>query len=118
MKPLFSILKDNHYSSNPSSSSYKSAEDVYNEIGYDYAKLVEENPAYVNTCAVRMSLALLKSGVVLTKGSLRIKAGTYKDKCVHTGAKVLADELVNIFGNQKWYTNIAKAETELLSKKG
>ena len=75
MKPLYQTLKRNHYSSEPSSSTYKSAPDVYTEIGYNLNDLIiKQNVGYANTCATRMSLALLKSGVTFT-GRLPIKSG-------------------------------------------
>ena len=49
-------------------------ESVYKGIGYDMADLLKQSPDYENTCAVRMSLALMRSGVVIS-GRLRIKSG-------------------------------------------
>lgn len=99
MKVHFSIIKSNHYSSDRMSPSYKSGEDVYKEIGYDIDDLIKQNPAYENTCAVRMSIALIKSGVYFI-GRLKIKDGTHKGKMVEPGAKLLADQLMRpvVFG--------------------
>lgn len=99
MKVHYSILKSKHYSSDRMSSSYKSGEDVYKEIGYSLDDLTKQNPAYENTCAVRMSLTLIKSGVVFL-GRLKIKDGPYKGKTIEPGAKLLADQLARpvVFG--------------------
>ncbi|MDR3214110.1 MAG: type VI secretion system amidase effector protein Tae4 [Azoarcus sp.] len=97
MKPVFSTLKKNHYSSDENSPDYKGKTDVYNEIGYDFGKLVAQNGQYGNTCAVRMSLALLKSNVNFGHpiSRLVIKSGPYKGRFVGTGAKTLADALAS-----------------------
>ena len=104
MKPYYSKLKHNHYSSHSESSKYKNPQDVYAEIGYDLRKLIRQNQAYQNTCAVRMSLALLKTGVPFT-GRLKIKAGQFKGKYIEPGAKLLADQLMKprAFGRPSVY---------------
>lgn len=99
MKVHFVSLKSNHYSSDRMSPSYKSGEDVYREIGHNLDDLMKQNPAYENTCAVRMSLALIKSGVDFI-GRLKIKDGAHKGRMIEPGAKLLADQLARpiIFG--------------------
>lgn len=92
MKPAYTALKTNHYSANKNNATFVDKTDVYKEIGYDYDNLVKENPGYSNTCAVRMSLALLKSGVSFS-GRLKIKTGKYTGKLIEPGAKLLADKL-------------------------
>ena len=92
MNISYATLKSNHYSSDQSNSSYLSAEEVYTEAGLNYENLIRQNPAYENTCAVRMSLALIKTGVSFT-GRLRIKSGKYEGKTIEPGAKLLADQL-------------------------
>jgi hypothetical protein len=88
MKPLYETLKNNHYSSNEESFFFLSRKELYNEIGYDDEVLIMENNAYQNTCAVRMSLALIKSGVHFN-GRLNIKSGPYKGRTVEPGSKLL-----------------------------
>lgn len=118
MKVQYSVLKSNHYSSDRMSASYKSGEDVYQEIGYSLDVLVGQNPAYENTCAVRMSLALIKSGVEF-RGRLRIRSGPYKDKMIEPGAKLLADQLMRpvVFGRPEVF-GPRNAITRLSGKKG
>ncbi|KFK97906.1 MULTISPECIES: T6SS effector amidase Tae4 family protein [unclassified Serratia (in: enterobacteria)] len=119
MKPLFSQLKNNHYSSDYSSSSYFSADDLYTEIGYDIKTLIGENRGYANTCAVRMSLALMKSGIRF-QGRLPIKQGIYKGRTIEAGAKLLADQLQkpSVFGKAKVFLETAEAEKWIRNKKG
>lgn len=92
MKPSYESLKANHYSSNKYSANFLAGEDVYKSIGYDMEQLKKQNPGYANTCAVRLSLALLKSGMTFN-GRLKIKDGPHKGKMIEPGAKLLADQL-------------------------
>ncbi|RYY73043.1 MAG: hypothetical protein EOO52_19420 [Gammaproteobacteria bacterium] len=118
MKPTFQTVKRHHYSSEPSNANYKSAGDVYTEIGYNIADLMKQNSGYANTCATRMSLALLKSGVTFS-GRLPIKAGTFKNRKVETGAKLLADQLLlpSVLGKPK-FLEPAKAASLLQDERG
>jgi len=114
MKPTFKALSDNYYSSNINSIKYVDGEDLYSEIGYKQENLIKQNPGYVNTCATRVSLALLKTGIPFT-GRLPVKAGPYKGKSVEAGAKLLADQLMrpNVFGRPELFK-----PSEFLSKVG
>lgn len=118
MKPLYKALKSNHYSSDELSSSFVDKPDLYKEIGYDYDKLYKESKAYENTCAVRMSLALIKSGVHF-KGRLKIKSGPYKGRHIEPGSKILADQLRKVFGNPRIYKDgPSELIAQLNGKKG
>jgi len=96
MKPSFAILKSNYYSSNELQSNYMS--------GTDHEALIKQNPAYVNTCAARVSLALLKSSVSFV-GRLTVRSGKFTGKKIETGAKLLADQLKkpSVFGMPEIY---------------
>lgn len=104
MKPTYQSLKSNYYSSNELQPNYKSGSDLYAEMGIDHDKLMNQNPAYINTCAARVSLALLKSGVSFV-GRLPVKGGKFSGKKIETGAKLLADQLKNpsVFGMPEIY---------------
>ncbi len=118
MKPGYSVLKSNHDSSDYANPNFVSGEDIYQEIGYTLDGLTKQNPAYENTCAVRMSLALIKSGVVFS-GRLKIKSGPYKGKMIEPGAKLLADQLARptIFGRPEVFAP-SNAIARLSEKKG
>ncbi|BFM05678.1 T6SS effector amidase Tae4 family protein [Halioxenophilus aromaticivorans] len=94
MRPTYQTLKSNYYSSNELAANFVDGETLYSEIGYDQNKLIEQNSGYVNTCATRVSLALLKSGVRF-QGRLKIKQGAYEGYKVEPGAKLLADQLMD-----------------------
>ncbi|MGR7045756.1 T6SS effector amidase Tae4 family protein [Klebsiella aerogenes] len=108
-----------HYSANESRPGYVPRETLFNEIGYDASALIKSNPGYMNTCAVRMSLALLKCNVSFS-GRLPIKAGAYKGKKIEPGAKLLADQLYknNLFGKAEIYQEIRQAAESLRNRKG
>jgi len=117
MRPLFATLKSHHHSSETSGANYKSGEDLYSDIGYDINKFIMNNSDYGNTCAARMSLALLSAGVPFT-GRLEIKKGIHKGRLIETGAKLLADQLnkSSSFGKVTTVTD-AKTASKLLDQK-
>lgn len=118
MKPSYAALKNRHYSSNELSSSYLDKISLYNEIGYDIDKLIIQNPGYQNTCATRMSLALIKSGVAFA-GRLKIKKGPHTGQAVEPGAKLLADQLAlpHVFGKPQVF-NPSEAIAKINGKEG
>lgn len=105
MKPTFATLKSNYYSSNELLPNFLSGAELYAEMGLDHEALIKQNPAYINTCAARVSLALLKSNVSFV-GRLTVKSGKYTGKKIETGAKLLADQLksASVFGIPEIYT--------------
>lgn len=117
MKPSFATLKANHNSSTEGKAGYVSGAAVYEEIGYDINKLMGENAGYRNTCAARMSLALIKSGFGL-RGRIKIKAGPHAGKSIEPGAKLLADQLLTTLGRPLILTQTAKAPDLLKGKRG
>ncbi|MEJ2754541.1 MAG: T6SS effector amidase Tae4 family protein [Gammaproteobacteria bacterium] len=118
MKVPFLSLKKHHYSSEKSHSNYLSGSDVYSEIGYNIDDLLKQNQGYINTCAVRMSLALIKSGINFN-GRLKIKDGPHQGKMVETGAKLLADQLMkpSVFGRPIVYKPVDFMK-KVIGKKG
>lgn len=118
MKAAFQTLKSNHYSSNKFNASFRDEISLYKEMGLDSKALVKENPGYVNTCATRMSLALLKSGVPFV-GRLKVRSGQFKGKAIEPGAKLLADQLAKptVFGKPEIFSG-ATAMDRLKERKG
>lgn len=56
--------------------------DLFKEIGWD--DLIG-NSSYENTCAIRLSLALIKSGVTIPDARMAIKTGPHKGKRIEPG---------------------------------
>ena len=84
MKPLFATLKANHMGRQ-----YLPPQ-VYDAIGHPELAL---DPAWFNTCAIRMSVALIASGMKIHAGParLRIKTGPHKGEQVEPSQRVLSD---------------------------
>ncbi len=118
MKPSFVNVKQHHYSSNKYHANFLGAEDLYQRIGYRLNDLKRQNTGYANTCAVRMSLALIEAGVKFA-GRLKIKSGPHKGKMIEPGAKLLADQLMKkqVFGHPV-LVNPKTAVSDLRAKKG
>lgn len=84
MKPSFAVL-ERHY---PRKSRVSTTE-LFNDIGWgDLAT----NPNFANTCAVRLSVALVKSGVDIP-GRMKVESGPYKGKRIETGQSLLSHAL-------------------------
>jgi hypothetical protein len=67
-----------------------STDELYRELGW--SDLIG-NPSWVNTCAIRMSLALIACGVSIP-GRIRIRAGRYAGRSVEPGQNRLSDWLL------------------------
>lgn len=87
MKPTFATLSNN-YSSNRT----VSLQTLYKEIGWDG---LIENSAYANTCAIRVNLALIKSGINV-RGRMAIKKGPHKGKLIEPGQAKLSIVIAEI----------------------
>ena len=64
---------------------------LFDYLGWEDLK---DNPAYENTCAIRMSLCLIKSGVAFP-GRMRIKKGPYKGHLIEPGQVHLTQLLMS-----------------------
>lgn len=106
VKPSYEALKRHHKSAQFYKSGYVSDEAVYQELGHDLAELLKLNAGYKNTCATRMSVALLRAGVSIA-GRLKIKSGELAGKSVEPGAKLLADQLARpgLFGRRTFFSS-------------
>ena len=96
MRPLFHSL-ERHY---PRNDEIDKAQ-LFQEIGWD--DLIA-NPAYDNTCAIRMSLALIKSGIQVP-GRIAIQKGPFKGALIEPGQAKLSKMLAMnpLFGEPEKY---------------
>ncbi|MDO5528040.1 MAG: type VI secretion system amidase effector protein Tae4 [Paracoccus sp. (in: a-proteobacteria)] len=83
----YATLKANYASSNTAQGNFVSQRDLFTEIGWEEFL---GNPNYRNTCAIRLSLAIVKSGREVRLGSHRILKGPHQGKRVEVGMKRLA----------------------------
>lgn len=93
----YNTLRSNYPSSNLRSTAYVSQADLFREIGWDD---FIGNSHYANTCAIRVSLALVRSGVTISPKSHSLLAGPHKGKGVQVNMSRLAELLArpNYFG--------------------
>lgn len=84
MRPPFMVLRSNF-----ASNKVVKKPELFAELGWD--DLIHK-PEYNNTCAVRISLALVKSGVPI-RGRFIIKNGVYKGRMIEPGQSRLAKML-------------------------
>lgn len=119
MRPLYEQLKRQHYSSNDVRAGFVDSDDLFSEIGYDFKALLRQGDQYENTCAVRMSLALLKCNIEFS-GRFTIRKGPLKGKKFEMGAKLLADQLnkPHIFGSAEIHTDKVEGGRALLKRRG
>ncbi|WP_225975710.1 T6SS effector amidase Tae4 family protein [Kosakonia cowanii] len=119
MRPLYEQLKRQHYSSNDMRAGFVDSDPLFSEIGYDFKALLRQGDQYENTCAVRMSLALLKCNIEFS-GRFTIRKGPLKGKKFEMGAKLLADQLnkPHIFGSAEIYTDKVEGGRALLKRRG
>jgi hypothetical protein len=110
-KPLYATVRVNF-----SSTKVVTKEELYKEIGWE--DLIDKS-AWNNTCAVRMSLALVKSGLNI-RGNMRVNKGPYKGKSIETNqvrlAKLLKSQIY--LGDPDKYSTVAEAEKGIGRRRG
>jgi hypothetical protein len=106
MKPLFAVLKAHHMSRT------FLPPQVYDAIGHP--KLALE-PAWGNTCAVRMSVALIYAGITIQTGParLRLNAGPHKGAQIEPSQHVLSEFLVHEIGMPEKYKSGSDAQNSI-----
>lgn len=89
-------------------------EELYNWIGYPKHA---GNPNFYNTCAIRMSLALLGAGYP-NPGTWLIKAGKYKGRSIEIRQRPLSQWLVRHLGQPEKYGSGKEAERAIGVRRG
>lgn len=75
------------------------------------------NPNFLNTCAIRMSLALLGAGFP-NPGTYPVLAGRYKGRMIETQAKKLSNFLARQLGQPEKYKSGPEAEKAVDGRHG
>ncbi|XUY29437.1 type VI secretion system amidase effector protein Tae4 [Agrobacterium sp. rho-8.1] len=116
MRVNFDTLYANYPSSDVSRGTHVSQKDLFKEMGWDD---FIGNPNYNNTCAIRVSIALVKSGVNIVPSSHKIQKGPFAGKGVQVSMRRLADLLAqnNYLGRHEDYTP-ATAQNGIGARKG
>lgn len=86
------------------------------EMKVPYAVLRMHFPD-TDTCAVRMSLALLGAGF-LSPGTYPVKAGKYKGKAIETRQRKLSNWLVHHLGEPERYKSGMQAQQAIGARRG
>lgn len=110
MKPLFDVLKAHHLGSAVPPTQ------VYEAIGYPPEMALEA--AWANTCAIRMSIALVAAGVKIRPGHLRIRAGRFKDEMVEVRQCDLSHFLVHQIAQPEKFRNGSDAQNAIAWRRG
>lgn len=91
-----------------------SPEELYHSIGYPENI---GNPNFLNTCAIRLSLALLGAGFP-NPGVWPIKAGKYKGRMIETKQRKLSAFLVRQLGQPEKFKSGQYAEGKIGARRG
>jgi hypothetical protein len=108
MKPPFAVMLQ-HY---PKS---EIREVLYTQIGWND---VVSHPAFQDTCAIRMSMALLSAGVPLAGANMKVKAGPLKDRRIETGQGRLSNMLKRLWGQPEVYKGETAANNGIGDRHG
>jgi hypothetical protein len=108
-RPPYSLLRQN----------YPAPKDVppqqlWQSIGYPENA---EDSDWKNTCAIRLSLALVAAGMVIRPGFLQIKAGKFTNRKLEIKVVALSDFLMREWGEPEKYSG-ALAWEKIFSRKG
>lgn len=110
MKPAFVMLNQNY----PKLSQVP-RESLLGAIGWND---VLKNPAFADTCAIRMSVALLSSGVPLPGARMKVNAGSLKGRRIEPGQGKLSIILRRLWGHPEVYTSESSAKEGIGQRSG
>jgi hypothetical protein len=108
MKPSFSRLR----SSYPKS---EKREELFEQLGWG---AITNSAAYKDTCAIRMSVALVRAGMHLPTGTMRIQAGELKGERVETRQRWLSDILRRAWGEPEKFDSEKGARDAIGTRTG
>jgi hypothetical protein len=90
-------------------------EQLFADIGWN--DLVKD-PAYWDTCAIRMSVGLLRAGVTLPGARMRANAGTIKGQWIEPGQARLSAILERLWGKPEVYKSELAASSGIGRRNG
>lgn len=108
-KPMFGIVRRNFYRAQ-----VVKRPELFAEIGHPELARI---PAWANTCAIRLSLALVKAGVVLP-GRMVIRAGKHKGKRIEQNVVRLSRYLTELYGAPEEWSNGSDASAYIGTRRG
>jgi hypothetical protein len=90
-------------------------EALFADIGWSD---LTSNPAYWDTCAIRMSTGLLRAGITLPGARMQAKAGTIKGQWIEPGQAKLSDILKRLWGAPEIYKSEQAARGGIAQRQG
>jgi Type VI secretion system (T6SS), amidase effector protein 4 len=108
VKPIFSVLR-HHYPK------FETRAELYAQIGWSD---VVNSAAFKDTCAIRMSVGLLRAHVPLVGANMKAKAGPLKDQRIETGQGRLSNILKRGWGSPEVYRSEKDARDGIKQRTG
>jgi hypothetical protein len=108
IRPAYQLLRQQYPRS-------ETREVLFADIGWSD---LTKNPAFWDTCAIRMSAALLRAGVSLPGARMQAKAGTIKGRWIEPGQAKLSAILKRLWGAPEVYSNEAAARAGIGQRHG
>jgi hypothetical protein len=90
-------------------------EPLFAELGWSD---IANNPSYKDTCAIRMSIALLRCGMTIPGASMRVHAGKLKGQRIEQRQHRLSDALKFLWGQPEVYDSEKAAKDGIGSRSG
>ncbi|WP_426195025.1 T6SS effector amidase Tae4 family protein [Massilia sp. DWR3-1-1] len=90
-------------------------DELFTEIGWND---LTNNPAYGDTCAIRVSYGLLRAGVMLPGARMKINGGQVKGKYIEPGQGKLSNILKILWGKPEVYKGEAAARAGIGRRHG
>lgn len=92
-----------------------SREALFGELGWND---LTNNMAYWNTCAIRMSVGLLRAGISLPGARMQAKMGSIKGRWIERGQAKLSNILKRLWGQPEVYRNEKAARAGIGQRNG
>jgi Type VI secretion system (T6SS), amidase effector protein 4 len=108
MRPSFTLLRMGYPKS-------EKREALFESLGWSD---IAQNPAYKDTCAIRMSIALSRAGVSLMGGTMKVQAGRLKGTRIETRQRALSEMLKRLWGEPEVYRTEKDATTAIGKRAG
>lgn len=108
MKPSYQVLRQVYPRKD-------SREALFADIGWSD---LTDNPAYLDTCAIRMSTGLLRAGVILPGARMQANAGTIKGQWIEPGQAKLSGILKRLWGAPEAYSSEQAARAGIGERHG
>ena len=108
-KPIYGVVRRNYYHPDR-----VKRPDLFAEIGHPELARI---PAWANTCAIRLSLALVKSGVAIP-GRMVIRSGKLKGKRIEQNVVRLGGYLTTLYGKPEEWDNGSDASAHIGTRRG